>query len=165
MKSNIKRSSQLFDDDLSFYSFPSKNKVAVAHKDIKDKVLYFPINTPLTFFISDIREELKRFTSFESYAPFMLSKYRNRRLIIYNNNPLLIALMEYIIALNNYNSYHIFCTDIDSYNAFQCLEKKYNIRLNTIEKHLSSVLRVIRNEYEDYYNDPDNYNDDVIIFF
>ena len=150
---------------VTFHSFINSYYVNVSHRDFKDNILRFPINTPLNFSINDIREELCRYTSFLNYAPLSNNRYKTRRMIVFHNNNLLVALMEDIILRKHYKSYHIFCGDNESYNAFKDIEKKYKIRLNEVESNFSSALRILRNEYEDYYNDPDNYNDDVIIFF
>ena len=148
-------------------SFIGYDKVLISHKDIPNVELQFPIQTPLNFDMNYLEEEIRRFSSIHNYAPFVKSKYRKRRMIIYQNNPMLVALLDYLISLNNYTEYHIFSGSNESYNMCKCLEKKHKwIRLNDVETNLSSMFRITRNDYDEIYNDLErNLNDHRIIFF
>ena len=152
---------------IQFNSFIADDKVSISHKDIPDIELKVPLYTPLYFNIQDIEDELYRFESIYKYKPFISSKYRNRRLISYCSNPLLISLFNYLISLNNYQEYHFFPLNNICSNSLKYLEKKYannRIRINEVESEFISTLRVCLNEYDDLYNS-DDINDHRIVFF
>ena len=174
MSSNIQRSSNHFNNgnnkrsSIIIESFINYDKVLIHHKDLPDITLTLPLNEKLYFNVNDIEEELGRLTSIYDYDKFVNGKkYTSKRLIIYNDkNPLLIGLIDYIISKDKYNSYHIFCNNNESYNAFKYIEKKYSkkVRLNDIESNFFSMIRIQFNEYEEYYNDEKECNDDIIFF-
>lgn len=152
------------DSPLIIKSFISNDFVLVSHKNVPNKSLRLPLRSPLYFNINDIIDELNRFISFENYKKLTSTKYKKKRLVIYLNNPLLIGLIEYIIKHDNYNSYHIFCNNDESFNTFKLLaQRNKKIRLNEPEKLIPSLFRITRNEYGDIYNDI-LVNDTTIIF-
>ena len=120
------------------------------------------------FCLEELEEELNRFIFMKSYAPLFEKKYKKRRLLLYHNNPLLVGLIEKLLERDNYASYHIFCNSAETFNNMNFLaQKNKKIRLNEPESNLASMMRIIRNEYDEYYNDPDirTSNDDTFIFF
>ena len=152
---------------IQFNSFIADDKVSISHKDIPNIELKVPLYTPLYFDIQDIEDELYRFESIYNYKAFISSKYRNRRLISYCSNPLLVGLFNYLISLKNYQEYHFFPLNNIWSNSLKYLEKKYSnltIRINDIESEFISTLRICLNEYDDLYNSED-VNDHRIVFF
>ena len=148
-------------------SFIGYDKIVISHKDIDNVELQFPIQTPLNFDINYLEEEIRRFASIYSCDTFIKSKYKKRRLIIYQNNPMLIGLLDYLLSLNNYVEYHMFSGSNESYNVLNHLSKKYKwIRMNEVETSFASMLRLSKNDYDEVYNDIDrNKNDHKIVFF
>ena len=147
-------------------SFINHDKAIIHHKNLPNISLLLPLNHQLYLNVNNIEEELNRLTSIYEYFTEG-KKCTSKRLIIYNNkNSLLVGLIDYIISKNKYSSYHIFCDDNESYNAFKYLEKKYlnKVRLNDVESNFFSMIRIQFNEYEEYYNDEERCNDDIIFF-
>lgn len=173
----LKNSSQLFDSAWRknkrelltiIESFINYNNILIHHKNIPDISISLPINFPLYFNINDIESELDRFSSIYDYNKFVNNKRSlSKRLIIYNDdNTLLSGTIDYLISKNQYSSYHIFCNTHRSYNTFKYIEKKYlnKVRLNDVENDFISMLRIHINEFDEYYNDDDICNDDIVIF-
>lgn len=173
----LKNSSQLFDSAwrknkrellTTIESFINYNNILIHNKNIPNISISLPINFPLYFDINDIESELDRFSSIYDYNKFVNNKKSlSKRLIIYNDdNTLLSGTIDYLISKNQYSSYHIFCNTHRSYNTFKYIEKKYlnKVRLNDVENNFISMLRIHINEFDEYYNDDDICNDDIVIF-
>lgn len=158
-----------FNNNLVIHSFYNNEYILAYHKnDPDDNLIRLPINLPLHFCIDDLEEELNRYIFLKDCESLFGKKYKTRKLVIYHNNPLLVGLIEKIIERGNYGSYHIFCNSAETFNNMKFLaQKNKTVRLNDIESNLASMLRVIRNEYEDLYNDIDTRttNEDDYIFF
>lgn len=161
---NALKSQKLKNDvhDLVVESFPRDGFVRVKNKG-SNISLDIPIGKSINSNLQELEEEIKRFKCIQNFERF-IKKPKNRRFIIYQGDPVHYGLIKFLIEKNIYKEYHIFCNDSDSYNILQDLARiniKRTIRLNGPELNTSSMFRILRNEYDDYYNL--DKNDDVLV--
>ena len=146
-------------------SFPKEGFIRL--KSCYDNVsIQIPLGYQINSNFQDIQNELNMFSCIQKYDILTKKKYKKRRLLIYQGNPLHYSIIKFLIELNNYTEYHIFCNDSQSYNILQDVIK-YNddkiIRLNEPEVNTSSMFRIIRNEYEDYYHTDKTIDDNLVL--
>lgn len=150
--------------DLVIESFPRDGFVRIRNRGSAES-LDIPLGGQINSGFDELHNELCRFECIKNFDRFVKKKYKKRRLIIYQGDPVHYGLIRYLVNSNTYSEYHIFCNDVDSYNILQefvRLNDKVSIRLNEPEPNASSMFRILRNEHDEYYNCEKN-NDDILV--
>nr|DAE84950.1 MAG TPA: hypothetical protein [Caudoviricetes sp.] len=139
--------------DIQLHSFPGSNRLIATYK--KQYTLTFPVNT--SFFngivLDDIADTFGMALCLQQCNSIIKKHNTSRKLCIYHNSMMIAPLIELLINHNSYNSYHLFTSSIEYESVARILLRKYNnIVYNGNEPNLASMLRIIRNDQDDYYD-------------
>ena len=143
--------------DIQFHSFPGSNRLIVSYKDLY--TITFPIDTSFNgILVDDIAECFSIILCMLQCEDLIKKHHTSRRLCIYHNSIMIAPLIETLINHNSYSSYHLFTSSIEYESVSRMLLKRFNtIVYNSNEPNLTSMLRIIRNDQDIFY-DIDNSN-------
>lgn len=149
--------------DIQFHSFPGSNRLIVSYKDLY--TITFPIDTSFNgILVDDIAECFSIILCMLQCEDLIKKHHTSRRLCIYHNSIMIAPLIETLINHNSYSSYHLFTNSMEYESVARILLKKHNnIVYNGNESNLASMLRIIRNDQDDYYDVDSNPFDSFVI--
>ena len=149
--------------DIQFHSFPGSNRLVVSYKDLY--TITFPIDTSFNgILVDDIAECFSIILCMLQCEDLIKKHHTSRRLCIYHNSIMIAPLIETLINHNSYSSYHLFTNSMKYESVARILLKKHNnIVYNGNESNLASMLRIIRNDQDDYYDVDNNPFDSFVV--
>lgn len=125
-------------------SFLYNDKVTIR---LQDKSVQYTIGNPVLFNLDTIEEDIDRYHCIIECNELINKHPKNYSLLVYYSSDI-APIIQYMINNQSYTTYQLFTTDREIENSSRYLEKKGNVFINSSESNLSSLCRIIQNEYE-----------------